>query len=325
MSAADRLPSVPAAAGPRILYFGMAGRFSALPLATLLAAGLPVVGVVLPAPARPGSAPIEPREPPLPARRTLALVGPAAAPALLDLAWQHGIPACAVNRLRHPATLATLAGRRPDLIVVACFPRRLPPALLALAPLGGVNLHPSLLPAGRGPAPRFWAFRHGLARSGVTVHRLTDALDAGPILAQAAFDLPDGMTGDEFDARAATLGGHLLVDTARALAAGAAWATPQDEHRASYDPWPSAADYLITPDRPARWVYNFVRGVAGDGGPLTLRLGDERLAISEALAFAAEGELGAPARRAGQTLWVQCRPGVVHLQLAASSDRPGRA
>lgn len=325
MSDADRLPSIALAAGPRILYFGMTGRFSALPLAALLAAGLPVAGVVLPGRASAGGAPVEPRQPPLPGRRALALVGLAAAPTILDLAWQHAIPAFAVSQLRHPATLATLAGCRPDLIVVACFPRRLPPALLALAPLGGVNLHPALLPAGRGPNPRFWTFRHGLARSGVTIHQLTDSLDAGPILAQTAFDVPDGMTGDEFDTRAATLGGRLLIETARALADGTARATPQDERCARYDPWPTDADYLVTPDQPARWVYNFVRGVAGDGGPLALRLGDERLAIGDALAFAAEGEVGVPVRRDGETLWVQCRPGVVHLRLAASSDQPGRA
>lgn len=305
----------PPPSGPRVLFCGMLGQFSALSLGALLAAGLPLAGVVAPGSTAPGAPPLVERRLPAAARRVLPLAGASAAPTILNLAWARGVPVYAVGSPGHPATLAALGALRPDLICVACFPRRLPETLLALAPLGGLNLHPSLLPAGRGPAPRFWAFRHGHEQGGVTVHALTAALDAGPILRQAAFDLPDGITGATFDARAAALGGALLAEAVQAVAGGTAQPMPQDPARASYDPWPAAADYLITPDRPARWAYNFIRGVAGDGGPLALWLGDQRLPVRAALDYRAEGELGAAVRAEGDTLWVQCAPGLLRVRL----------
>ena len=57
------------------------------------------------------------------------------------------------------AALAAIGQYAPDLIAVSCFPFVFPPALLALPPLGVLNLHPALLPRGRGPDPLFWAFR----------------------------------------------------------------------------------------------------------------------------------------------------------------------
>jgi methionyl-tRNA formyltransferase len=59
-----------------------------------------------------------------------------------------------------------------DAVVVACFPWKLPPALLARPRLGGLNVHPSLLPLGRGPEPVFWTLRRGERRTGATIHRL---------------------------------------------------------------------------------------------------------------------------------------------------------
>jgi methionyl-tRNA formyltransferase len=225
---------------------------------------------------------------------------------VLDLAWRAAVPVYAVSHPRHPTTLATLASHRPDLICVACFPRR---------------VHPSLLPAGRGPDPRFWAFRHGLARGGVTIHQMTDDLDAGPILAQAAFDLPDGLTGAAFDEQAGRLGGDLLVQVARAMAAGTARPMPQDPAGARYDPWPSAADYLVSTDRPARWAYRFINGVAGDGGPLAVWVAGRAVPVSAALAYDAERSLGAPFVHEGDAMWVQFTPGALLVRpLSTAGD-----
>jgi methionyl-tRNA formyltransferase len=303
---------------PRLLYFGMAGRFSAIPLTRLLAEGLPVCGVVTPA--RPDGPAITRREPPAAATRALPVLGTASEPSVIELAWQRGVPVYAAGRLRDPATLAALAALEPELIVVACFPWRLPAALLAPARLGGLNLHPSLLPEGRGPAPRFWTFRHGRALGGVTVHQVTPELDAGPIVAQATFPLPDGMTGAEFDRQAAALGGGLLVEAIWALAAGRARLVAQDPARASYGPWPREADYLVPLDRPARWAFNFIRGVAGDDMLPTLLLDGRHVPVRAALAYRPEGRLGASWRAEDDTLWVQCAPGLLQVLTVGSGQ-----
>lgn len=313
MSASTRPPVIHQA--PRLLFFGMAGALSSLALDGLLAAGLPVAAVVMPGLPGPAADPISRRSPP-PARAPLHLVGPPARPTLAAMAEENGRPLYSVTRLGHPATLTRLAAEQPDLIVVVCYPHRLPAELLALARLGGLNLHPSALPAGRGPAPRFWTFRHGLSRGGVTIHQLTDRLDAGPVLNQTTFALPDGLSGHGFDELAAQHGTRLLVEAIQALAAGTAQPRPQEPALVRYDPWPGPADYLVTTDRPARWAYNFMRGVAGDGGPLAVVVNQQPVPAVAATGFEPAGQLGRPYLQEGSHLWLQCTPGILGVRLA---------
>lgn len=133
----------------RIVYMGMGGVFSLLPLRALLAAGRHVVAVVVPgvntswlSPETGGGA--------------LPLLASPVQPDIRHEAWKHGIPVLQVGRLSDEAALAAAASLRPDLICVACFPRMLPAGWLAQPELGCLNLHPSLLPAYCGPAPLFW-------------------------------------------------------------------------------------------------------------------------------------------------------------------------
>lgn len=76
-----------------------------------------------------------------------------------------------------------------DLLVLACFPVILRRDWLGLGRQGTLNVHPSLLPAYRGPSPLFWQRRNGEIETGVTVHWATDKVDAGPIVAQASFPM----------------------------------------------------------------------------------------------------------------------------------------
>lgn len=77
-----------------------------------------------------------------------------------------------------------LRAAQPDLIVSWYFTRLIEPAWLALAPLGGIGAHPSLLPRHRGPNPFFWSIDRGDHETGVSVHRLSEAYDTGDVLAQ---------------------------------------------------------------------------------------------------------------------------------------------
>lgn len=88
-----------------------------------------------------------------------------------------------------------LAGYQPDLMVVFGFNWRLPREVLELPPLGVLNVHLSALPRYRGPAPLLWAIRNGDRTFGVTVHRMDEGLDTGPVLAQVdGIPLPDNAT-----------------------------------------------------------------------------------------------------------------------------------
>ncbi|MFL5311282.1 MAG: methionyl-tRNA formyltransferase, partial [Myxococcales bacterium] len=78
----------------------------------------------------------------------------------------------------------TLVGYRPDLMVVFGFNWRLPREVLDLPRFGVLNVHQSALPRYRGPAPVLWAIRNGDPTIGVTVHRMDEGFDTGPVMEQ---------------------------------------------------------------------------------------------------------------------------------------------
>src|SRR4051794_24135639 len=150
--------------------------FSPPVLNAILSAGHEIVAVITPGPV--GAPPLtwsrRPDAPPgLPMIQKLD--------GLDAIAARRRLPAGQLASMSDRAVVESLAVLQPEIIVVACYPRLLPDALLGIAPHGGFNLHPSLLPSLRGPDPIFWALRNGLTETGVTAHRLTDRFDAGEI------------------------------------------------------------------------------------------------------------------------------------------------
>lgn len=93
-----------------------------------------------------------------------------------------------------PALLERLRGARPDLLVSWFWTTRLPMSLVDACPLGGVGVHPSLLPRHRGPDPYFWAIEAGDRETGVSAHRIAEAYDTGAVLGQKRLAIGDQMT-----------------------------------------------------------------------------------------------------------------------------------
>jgi methionyl-tRNA formyltransferase len=292
----------------RVLYLGMLGEFSRRPLAALLDAGVTVCGVIVPAAGDTADLTIEPV--PAPATTDTIWLAPAEGGSIVQVAWARDIPVYRVGRLSHSHTLAAIAALRPDVALVACFSRRIPAVWLALPSHGFLNLHPSLLPAFRGPAPLFWTFRAGQNETGVTLHWMDDGLDTGDIALQAPVTLPDGISGAEADRLCAAVGAELMVEALAQLAAGSLPRRPQPPG-GSYQGWPQAADFHIPATWPAQRAFNFMRGTAGWGRPYTIEVGDERVVVGTAVAYQAEGILDAPVIRRGSEVWIRFNPGVL--------------
>jgi len=302
--------------GPHVLFMGMHGQFSRIPLAHLIDEGIAVEAVVVPATPTSVRNTVAVRQlVPEPNPSELPLLTPFVDPNVTHLAWQHGIPVLEVSRLADPAAQSALAAYRPDVICVACFNQKFPPALLALPRYGCLNLHPSMLPSYRGPAPLFWAFRSGERETGITVHLMDEEMDTGDILLQEPIDISEGIRGDVLEAQCASVGAGLMVQAVRSLCAGTARPTRQPDENASYHPRPAAEDFRISPAWPARRAFNFIRGVAYLNGPLEIHIAGQRFPVREAVSYTMASTLSTPFVRDDDELRVQCTPGILHVAL----------
>jgi methionyl-tRNA formyltransferase len=288
----------------RVLYFGMPVEYSAAALRRLRVAPVEVCGVIVPQAT--GHVTL----------RRAELGGEAFIlnHSAFSLA-ASGLPLIEVDSLITNETLRRVAAFKPDVICVACFPRLLPSALLALPPLGCLNLHPSVLPRYRGPAPLFWQFQRGEADTGVTVHFMDERADTGDIALQRRLAFPEGCTGEQADLLCGEVGGDLLIEALDLLAEGRCPRLPQSATglTASAAPWPTAGDFELSPAWPARRAFNFVRATAHWGLPYGIPLGDRKLEIWRAVSFAPGTRLGAAWREHGGQVEVQFSDGVVRF------------
>src|SRR2546425_4202365 len=295
------------ARSPRVLFLGMQGNFSQPPLRALLEAGIEVCAVVMPAvqsPMQQSLASMRLRERPQAARSGLPVLQSTLHTSILQVAWERQIPVREVQSLFDPETIATLAEYKPDVICVACFSKRIPRAVLDIPRLGCLNVHPSLLPANRGPEPLFWTFRERYEQTGVTIHVMDEAMDSGDILAQESFDVPDGISYAQLEAQCAVRGGALLARTVWDLYRGRAVRVPQDEARSSYHPFPSAEDVVIyAADWSARHVYNFVCGLAEWGESIKLCVDGSYFSVQRATSYSHRDIDNVPSGPDGET-WI---------------------
>lgn len=117
----------------------------------------------------------------------------------------------------------------PDLVCVVAYGVILPKSFLKIPPLGCINLHPSMLPNYRGPAPIQWAILNGDKKTGVTIMYLNEKMDAGDIIAQKEVEIDEDETTGDLWNRLSELGAKLLLQVVNNIAKGKIERTPQPE------------------------------------------------------------------------------------------------
>jgi len=125
---------------------------------------------------------------------------------------------------------------RPDLSVVVAYGHILKPEILDLPSLGSVNVHASLLPQLRGAAPVNWAIIRGHEQTGVTVMRMVEAMDAGPIIHQLSEPISDEDSASELMSRLSELGALALREALGSIKRGDTEEREQLEDAVSYAP-----------------------------------------------------------------------------------------
>ena len=156
------------------------------------------------------------------------------APPVKEAALGRGLPVFQPATLRTPEALQHLASWSPDLIVVAAFGQILRSPILALPFHGCLNVHASLLPRYRGAAPIPAAILAGDPVTGITLMRMDEGLDTGPILAQAECPITADDTTASLTGKLAQLGAELLLETLPGWLNGTVQAQSQDDALATY-------------------------------------------------------------------------------------------
>ncbi len=196
-------------------------------------------------------------------------------------AERHELRLLQPEKLSDPEVLRALATAQPDVITVAAFGQFLPRAVRELPPLGCINVHASLLPKYRGAAPINWALIAGETETGVTIMRIEEGMDAGPMLLQRAISIaPEDDAGTLHD-RLAEVGASALADALQMLARGEATWIPQDETRATRAPKLRDEDCRLELAGDPLPIVNRIRGLSPVPGAYLLWRG-QRLKILRA-------------------------------------------
>ncbi len=192
---------MPGVTGPLRLVVMGTGPFAVPMLQSLRRSPHAIAAVVT----RPDHAPPGRRPPPNPIREAAA-----------------GLPILAPERVNDGESVAALRAFAADLFVVCDYGQLLSAELLAVPPLGGINLHGSLLPRHRGAAPIQWAILEGDAVTGVSVIHMTPALDAGNVIASRPLAVGPRDTAADLEPRLAAIGAEAVVEAIERLAAAMA-------------------------------------------------------------------------------------------------------
>ena len=197
--------------------------------------------------------------------------GPPPSP-VRDFAARHGFTLFDPESINTPASIARLADERAALLVVCDYGQILSSDALATAPLGGINLHGSLLPAYRGAAPVQWAVLNGDEFAGISIIHMTPKLDGGPVLATARIPIESHDTSGTLEAKLATLG---IEPTLASVELLAQWngvteiGTPQDKSLVSRAPRLSKPSGQIDWNRSAAEIDRHIRGMQPWPGAFT--------------------------------------------------------
>ena len=202
-------------------------------------------------------------------------------------AVENGLPFIQPANLKEEDALARIGGASPHAVVVAAYGKLLPPAVLCAAPLGCINIHASLLPAYRGAAPIQWALLDGAKETGVTIMKMDEGIDTGPVLLREVLPIPEDMDyGGLYEALSA-LGARLLLEALPLWAEGRLTPQAQPQEGASYAARLTRRDEIIDWTQPAGAIRNRIRAFCPAPGAST-HIGDKEIKIMDARALTDE-------------------------------------
>ncbi|WP_302188779.1 methionyl-tRNA formyltransferase [uncultured Streptococcus sp.] len=237
-----------------------------------------------------------------------------------EVALAHNLPVYQSEKLSGSEEMAELMTLGADGIVTAAFGQFLPTKLLDSVDFA-VNVHASLLPKYRGGAPIHYAIINGDKEAGVTIMEMVKEMDAGDMIAKDATSITDeDNVGTMFD-KLAILGRDLLLRTLPDYIAGNITPEPQDSSQATFSPNITPEEERIDWHRPARDVFNHIRGL--NPWPVAHTLLDgKRFKIYEASIAQGQGKPGEIIEKGKKSLVVATSDGAIALKTVQPAGKP---
>jgi methionyl-tRNA formyltransferase len=189
--------------------------------------------------------------------------------AVKTAAVELGLPIHAPVTLKDDGFWALFENLKPDVCIVVAYGKLIPKRYLDVPRLGFVNIHPSLLPAYRGPSPIQSAILDGCASTGVSIMQLDDEMDHGPILAQEVWKIPSGFDLPLCEDELSRLGADLLIRTLPDYVKGTLVPLAQDHALATTTHKFERTDGRLDWQQPAQTIHNRIRALSTNPGTWT--------------------------------------------------------
>lgn len=244
--------------------------------------------------------------------------------ALEEQAQKYGLKVLRFEDINSKQTEEFLKKQKAELFVVVAFGQILSEAILEIPSSYSINIHASLLPKYRGPAPVQWAVINGEKKTGITIIRMNEFLDKGDIIAQKETAIGEDEDAASLSRRLSLFGAELLIHTLDKIESNDVKFTPQDETKASSAPKLKKEDGLIDWKKDAVSIKNLVRGLQPWPSAYT-RLDGKLLKILEVnlSAQTEKAAAGSIIRSGGEGILVACKEGAVLInRLQLEGKRP---
>lgn len=183
------------------------------------------------------------------------------------IAVENGIPVFQPTRIRED--FDPIVELNPDLIITAAYGQIVPSEVLNAPKIECINVHGSLLPKYRGGAPIHYSVLNGDEKTGVTIMKMVEKMDAGEIISQAEFPILENDTTAIVHDKMIEVGSDLLLSTLPSIFNNTYTLTPQEESQVTYSPNIQSNQELIDWNKPVATVHNQIRGLCSWPGAYT--------------------------------------------------------
>ena len=192
-----------------------------------------------------------------------------------ELAVTHQIKVLQPQKVSDDHFCDQIREMEPDMAIVVAFGQILKENLLTIPGWGVINIHASLLPKYRGAAPIQWAILNSESKTGLTVMRMDEGLDTGPILFQKEVPILEDETAGQLHDRLSQLAGQVIIEALTDMAKTQVKEIPQDDSLASYASKIERRDSLVDWKQPATKISCLIRALDPRPGAFTLLEGKQ--------------------------------------------------